>query len=68
MIRVGQTVRWTNLDNDPDGHTVTAQDRSWTSPRRRLNGTFIRTFTQAGTFMYFCEPHPQMTAFIEVQP
>jgi len=67
-IRVGQTVRWTNLDNAQDGHTVTAQDRSWTSPVLGQNGAFVRTFTQVGTFLYFCEPHPQMTAFIDVQP
>ncbi len=37
-------------------------------PVLHQGGQFTRTFTQAGAFMYFCEPHPQMTAFIEVQP
>ena len=68
QIRVGDTVRWTNLDNVPDGHTVTASDLSWTSPVMNQGGQFTRTFTQAGTFIYFCEPHPFMTAFINVQP
>jgi plastocyanin len=46
----------------------TASDQSWTSPVLHQGGQFTRTFTQAGAFMYFCEPHPQMTAFIKVQP
>jgi plastocyanin len=68
QIRVGDTVRWTNLDNVPDGHTVTASDLSWTSPVLNQGGQYTRTFTQAGMFTYFCEPHPFMTAFINVQP
>jgi plastocyanin len=67
-IRVGDTVRWTNLDNVPDNHTVTASDLSWTSPVLRQGQTYTRTFTQPGSFVYFCEPHPFMTAFIEVAP
>ena len=68
QIRVGQSVRWTNLDNVPDGHTVTASDLSFTSPVLGQGDTYVRTFTQPGTILYFCEPHPFMTAFIEVQP
>jgi plastocyanin len=67
-IRVGDTIRWTNLDNVPDGHTVTARDLSFTSPVLRQGDTYTRTFTQTGTFEYFCEPHPFMTGFIVVQP
>ena len=68
QIRVGQTVRWTNLDDVPDDHTVTAVDLSWTSPVLEQGDTFVRTFTEAGTFTYFCEPHPAMRADIEVSP
>jgi len=68
QIRVGQTVRWINLDNVPDGHTVTASDLSWTSPVLGVGQQYTRTFNQVGMFTYFCEPHPFMTAFIEVRP
>lgn len=68
QIRVGDTVRWTNLDNVPDNHTVTASDLSWTSPVLPQGGQYTRTFTQVGSFMYFCEPHPAMTGFINVAP
>lgn len=66
QIRVGQTVRWTNLD--PDIHTVTATDQSWTSPILTQGQTYQRTFTQTGTFPYFCEPHPFMQGVVEVSP
>jgi plastocyanin len=68
QIRVGDSIRWTNLDNVPDGHTVTARDLSFTSPVLHQGDTYVRTFTRAGTYEYFCEPHPFMTAFIDVQP
>ncbi|MCC7370213.1 MAG: hypothetical protein IT306_17445 [Chloroflexi bacterium] len=68
QIHVGDTVRWTNLDNVPDGHTVTASDHAWTSAVLNQGEQFTYTFTQVGTFTYFCEPHPFMTAFIDVQP
>jgi plastocyanin len=68
QIRVGDSIRWTNLDDVPDGHTVTARDLSFTSPVLRQGDTYTRTFTQAGTYEYFCEPHPFMTGFIDVQP
>jgi plastocyanin len=68
QIRVGQSVRWTNLDNVESGHTVTADDHSFTSPVLGQGDTYVHTFTQVGTFEYFCEPHPFMTAFIDVQP
>lgn len=68
QIRVGQTVRWTNLDNVSAGHTVTDRNHTFTSPVLNQGDTYVRTFTQVGTFEYFCEPHPFMTAFIDVQP
>jgi plastocyanin len=60
-------VRWTNLDNVMDGHTVTASDRSWTSAVLMQNDTFTRAFTQPGDYTYFCEPHPFMQANITVR-
>jgi len=64
-IRAGQAVRWTNLD--PDVHTVTADDLTFTSPRLNQGETFTRTFLQPGTYQYFCEPHPFMHGTVEVQ-
>jgi plastocyanin len=64
-VPVGGTVRWTNLD--PDVHTATAEDLSWTSPVLGQGESWERTFTRPGTFPYFCEPHPQMRAEVIVE-
>jgi plastocyanin len=56
-IRVGDTVRWTNIDGM---HNVVADDNSWTSgPPTVAPWTFSRTFTGAGTVGYNCNLHGQ---------
>ena len=65
-IQVGDTVTWTNLD----GAAHTATD---TGPQALFDGvmdngeSFSYTFTQAGTFNYFCTFHPEMTGTVVVQ-
>ena len=65
-IQVGDTVTWTNLD----GAAHTATD---TGPQALFDGvmangeSFSYTFTQAGTFNYFCTFHPEMTGTVIVQ-
>ena len=61
-IPVGTTVRWTN--NGEDNHTSTSDEEIWNSdddfpmPAGMQPGDqFIFTFTEAGTFPYFCEFH-----------
>jgi len=63
-IKVGTTITWTNNDSAP--HTVTANDRSFESGRLEQGQTFSFTFDTAGTFEYFCEYHPGMTATVVV--
>ncbi|MCC6179110.1 MAG: cupredoxin family copper-binding protein [Chloroflexi bacterium] len=63
-IPVGGTVTWTNLDRAQ--HSVTSDDLSWSSPILSQSDRFSHTFSQRGTFRYFCEPHPQMTGYVEV--
>jgi plastocyanin len=65
VVKAGQTVQWTNLD--PDVHTVTADNLSFTSQRLNQGDTFTMTFAQPGTYTYFCEPHPFMHGTVEVQ-
>jgi plastocyanin len=64
-VPVGGTIRWTNLDTV--AHTVTAQDRAWTSANLTQGETYTRTFSTPGTFNYFCEPHPFMQATVNVR-
>ncbi len=53
-IVAGETVRWAMADGKP--HTVTASDNSWGSPEL-TSGTWSKTFSQAGTFTYYCQLH-----------
>jgi len=63
-IAVGGTVSWVNQDAVP--HTVTATDRSFDSGIMMQGDRWDRTFTSAGTYTYFCEIHPSMTATVVV--
>jgi glucose/arabinose dehydrogenase/plastocyanin len=60
-IQVGDTVMWTNMDSI--AHTTTSganpptSDGLWNSGALGSHQTFSHTFTQAGTFPYFCEFH-----------
>ena len=65
QVTVGTTVEWTN--NDPMPHTVTATNRSFDSGLINPGKTFRHTFTKAGTFSFFCTPHPFMKGTIVVR-
>jgi plastocyanin len=65
-INVGDTVTWTN--NDGATHTTTSDTAGiWDSGNLGMSATFQHTFTQAGTFPYHCERHPNMQATVVVQ-
>ncbi len=65
-ITVGTTVTWTN--DDPDMvHSVTDVASSFDSGLLATGETFSHTFDQAGTFEYYCTPHPWMRARVEVR-
>ncbi|MEO5903677.1 MAG: plastocyanin/azurin family copper-binding protein [Gemmatimonadaceae bacterium] len=65
QIKAGTTVEWTNADPLP--HSVTAVDKSFNSGLIQPGKTFRHTFTRAGTFSYFCMPHPFMKGVIVVK-
>lgn len=65
-IKVGTTVKWTNMDSA--AHTVTADDNLWTSARLKQGETYTHTFDQAGTYPYHCSLHSNMQAIVIVQP
>lgn len=54
-VTVGTTVTWTNKENTP--HTVTADDKAFSSPNINPNGTFTYTFTKPGKYPYHCAYH-----------
>ena len=63
-ISVGDTVSWTN--RGPTNHTATANNGSFDSGNLNRGQSFSRRFSSAGTFAYFCEPHPFMTGRVVV--
>ena len=73
-IAVGQTIRWTNMDDV--AHTVTSgvsdglsatADGLFDSGFMEKDATFIHTFEEAGVFPYYCIPHPWMRGTVVVQ-
>jgi plastocyanin len=65
-VAKGTAVTWTNTASR--GHTVTADDASFTSDTIAGGATFSHTFDTAGTFAYHCTIHSQMKATVTVTP
>lgn len=66
-VTVGDTVTWTN--KDAVVHTVTAVNASPDAPNSgdiAQNETYSFTFKKAGTYDYYCKPHPEMRATVVV--
>ncbi|MDX6697802.1 MAG: hypothetical protein QOE65_1199 [Solirubrobacteraceae bacterium] len=66
VVKVGQTVRWTN--SDPVAHTVTATkgsdiDSGTVDP----NQTYETKFTKPGKVEYVCSIHPNQTGTVTVR-
>lgn len=64
-VAVGTTVTWTNRDDIP--HTVVSTDGAFKSKVRDTDEHFSYTFSQAGTYNYYCSVHPKMTGTIVVK-
>ena len=64
-IATGTTVQWKNYD--PLQHTVTATDKSFTSPTFGLEETWRHTFTKPGIYAVYCTLHPDMKATVVVK-
>jgi plastocyanin len=63
-VSVGDSVTW--LNQGPTAHTATANDGSFDSGNLSKGKSYSHKFTKAGTFSYFCKPHPFMKAKVVV--
>ncbi len=63
-IKKGTTITWTNKDSV--GHTVTGEDGGPDSDSLAQGESYSYTFNEAGSFSYFCKPHPNMKATVIV--
>jgi plastocyanin len=64
-VPVGTQVTWINRDDIP--HTVVSDDKAIKSKALDTDDKFTFTFTQAGTYPYFCSLHPKMKGQVVVQ-
>jgi len=64
-IPTGTTVKWTNKDDVP--HTVVETNQKFKSKALDTDETFSFTFTDPGTYEYFCSVHPKMVAKVIVE-
>ncbi len=64
-VPAGTTVTWTNHDEVP--HSVMSSDKRFTSSGGLDTGeSYSYTFTEAGTYAYYCSLHPFMTGKVVV--
>ncbi|MFQ6015306.1 MAG: c-type cytochrome [Anaerolineae bacterium] len=64
-VPMGTTVTWTQQDSAP--HTVTNKEDLFDSGSLSKGDSYSFTFTEAGTYEYFCRIHPRMIGTIVVQ-
>lgn len=64
-VPIGTTVTFTN--NDSVAHTATSDTGVFDSGMLPKGQSYEFTFTKAGSFPYYCIPHPAMKATIIVQ-
>lgn len=63
-IATGGTINWSN--DDGEAHTVTSTDQAFDSGILSAGAGFEQTFTESGSFPYFCLIHPEMRGTITV--
>jgi amicyanin len=67
-VKVGTKVTWTNQDSV--GHDVVADTESPDAPKSdllRKGESYSFTFNKAGTYTYYCSPHPYMKGTVIVE-
>ena len=65
QVTVGTTIEWKN--NDPLPHSVTAVDKSFNSGLIQPGKTYRHTFAKAGSYNFYCVPHPFMKGVVVVR-
>jgi len=66
-VRPGTKVTWVNKDDEPHSATSSEKPKRFDSGVLDSEKSFSFTFTESGSFAYFCKLHPHMTGLIVVQ-
>ena len=64
-VHRGATITWVNKDDIP--HVVASTTGKFKSRAIDTDGTFVFTFTEPGTYEYYCSVHPKMVGKIVVK-
>lgn len=63
-VKQGTTVTWTNRDGAE--HNVVSDDKVLDGPLLAKGESWSFTFSDPGTYEYYCLPHPHMKAVVKV--
>jgi plastocyanin len=66
-VKRGTTVTWVNKDDEPHSATSSEKPKRFDSGALDSAQSFSFTFTDAGSFAYFCKLHPHMTGVVVVE-
>ena len=64
-VKAGTMVTWINKDDVP--HTVVSTTKKFSSHVLDTDDKYAHTFTDPGTYEYYCSVHPHMKAKVIVQ-
>lgn len=64
-VPAGTSVTWSNKDDIP--HTVVEKNQKFKSKGLDTDDNFSYTFTEPGTYEYFCGMHPKMVGKVIVE-
>lgn len=65
-VPIGGDVTW--RFEDSMNHSATSDDGFWDSGLQTDGDTFVRAFTSAGSFGYYCTTHDDMRGSVQVRP
>jgi plastocyanin len=63
----GTKVTWVNKDDEPHSATSSEKPKRFDSGVLDSDKTYSFSFTEKGSFSYFCKLHPHMTGIVEVR-
>ena len=66
-VRPGTKVTWVNKDDEPHSATSSEKPKRFDSGVLDSDQSFSFTFTEQGSFSYFCKLHPHMTGIVEIR-
>ncbi len=67
MVNSGDTVTFVNKDQMPGGHTIIADDGTFSSPPLAKDESWSHTFDEIGDYGYSIQQHPSAKGTVTVE-